>query len=101
MDKQTIDDVLRVARELRPDLYERTERVARIIAPEAFAEGWVIHPPDMAKLHALKLKLMQAVAMSKAQAVLEYLGVNTDTDWYAILTRMADERQDGCLPEEE
>lgn len=87
----TVEAVIRISRDLRPNLWLRTEQVARIIDPAAFADGWVIHPPEAAKLHGLKLQLMRATAMRKAQDVLEYLGVNTSTDWYEVLQRMAEE----------
>lgn len=85
------EDMLRVAREVQPELWERTEQIARIIAPEAFAEGWIIHPPEAAETHRLKLAVMRSNAMRKAQDVLAFLGVNTDTDWHEILTRLAEE----------
>ena len=88
-----IDDALRIARDVQPDLWQRTEQVARIIAPEAFDNGWVVEPPEAAKLHAARLACMRSTAMSKAQDVLKVLGVNTDTDWCEILTRMAKEVQ--------
>jgi len=88
-----VDSVLRVARDLRPDLWKRTEAVARIIAPEAFADDWIIHPAEAAKTHRLKLAVMRSNAMRKAQDVLGYLGVNTDTDWYQLLGRLAEEER--------
>jgi len=90
-----VDDTLRLAREAQPDLWTRTEAVARIIAPEAFEDDWIVHPPEYARLHALRLRVLRAHAMGKAQAVLAYLGVNTETDWYAILTRFAGESSRG------
>jgi len=84
------DQIMRFAREVQPELWERTEAVARIIDPAAFADGWIIHPESAARLHALKLKVLQGNAMRKAQEVLAYLGVNTETDWYEILTRLAE-----------
>ena len=86
-----IDDALRIARDVQPDLWKRTEGVARLIDPAAFATDWVIHPPELAELHALRLKVMQGTAMTKAHDILRYLGVNTDTDWFLILTRLAEE----------
>jgi hypothetical protein len=85
-----VDKMLKIAREQRPDLWARTDAVARIIDPAAFADDWVIDPPEAARLHALKLALLRATARSKAQEVLKYLGVNTEHDWYDILTRMAE-----------
>ena len=86
---ESVEKMLRIAREVQPDLWKRTEAVARIIDPGAFADDWIIHPPEAATLHALRLGLMKANAMSRAQEVLRYLGVNTDYDWYEILTRLA------------
>ena len=63
------------------DMWVRTEDVARIIDPTAFAGDPTIHP-------ALKPKVLQA--MRKAQEVLAYLGVNTEADWYEIVTRLAE-----------
>lgn|SRR3990167_429528 len=93
--KQTINAVLRHARASEPDLWARTEAVARIIAPEAFQEDWVVEPPSAARLHLLRLQVLQGNAMAKAQAVLTYLGVNTDADWYDILHRLADAPRKG------
>ena len=33
---------------------------------------------------------MRSAAMSKAQEILRYLGVNTDTDWLAVLSKMTE-----------
>jgi hypothetical protein len=85
----SVEEMLRLAREQRPDLWRRTEAVARIIDPSAFADDWVIEPPEVARLHRLKLEVMRGNATRKAQEVLQYLGVNTEHDWYDILTRMA------------
>lgn len=87
---KSIEAMMRAARASNPDLWERTEAVARIIAPEAFMDDWVIHPPESARLHALRLKVLQGNAMLKAQDILAYLGVNTDADWYDILKRLAE-----------
>src|SRR3990167_8479150 len=87
----SVDEMLRIAKRTQPDLWRRTEGVARIIAPEAFEDGWTFaEPASAAKLHRLRLKVQQDVAMSKAHDVLTYLGVNTETDWYEILTQLAE-----------
>ena len=88
---ENVVEALRIAKELRPDLYERTEAVACIIDPVAFGQPWECSDPEHQKLADARRKLMQANAMSTAQRVLEYLGVNTSTDWYEILSRMAKE----------
>lgn len=88
MKAESVNEMLRVAREVQPDLWRRTEQVARIIAPEAFDEDWIVEPPESKRLHLLRLHMMQATALSKAQSVLQVLGVNTETDWHEILTRM-------------
>lgn len=85
-----VDDMLRTAREVQPDLWKRTEQVARIIAPEAFMDDWIIEPEECATTFRLKLQLMQATAMRKAHDVLTVLGVNTETEWHEILQRMAE-----------
>ena len=87
----SVDQALRIAKELRPDFYERTEAVAKIIDPPVFAGKWISSDPDHQKLVDTRQRHMQAVALSKAHEVLAYLGVNADTDWYEILTRMAKE----------
>ncbi|MCY3677917.1 MAG: hypothetical protein OXH66_10060 [Gemmatimonadetes bacterium] len=84
-----VAEVLSIARELRPDLYERTEAVARIIDPVAFADPWICSDPKDQKLTELRRDVMRANAFATAQKVLEYLGVNTSTDWLEILTRIA------------
>lgn len=96
--KNTAEDVIRIAREGRPHLWRRTEQVARIIDPGAFMDDWEVSPPDIAALLASKLAYQRAAAMSRAQEVLKYLGVNTDTDWHLILTRMAEESREGKPP---
>ena len=90
--ESTIDTTLRLAREVQPDLWKRTEAVARIIDPSAFASGWIISPASAAKLHAARLAYLRSNAMRRAQDVLEYLGVNTQTDWFTILRRLAQEK---------
>jgi hypothetical protein len=85
-----VDDILRIARDTNPDLWKRTDAIARIIDPAAFADDWIISDPGIAESHKFKLVLMQSVAIGKAQEVLVYLGVNTSTDWFEILTILAD-----------
>jgi len=85
-----VDRMLRIAREQRPDLWARTEAVARIIDPSAFADDWLIDPPEAARLHRLKLEVLRGNAVRRAQEVLQYLGVNTECDWYDILTRLVE-----------
>lgn len=92
MAESVIDKTIRLARKVQPDLWDRTEGVARIIDPSAFADDWIIDPPSAAKLHALRLEVLRGNAMSKAHEILRYLGVNVDTDWYEILDRLAKER---------
>lgn len=84
-----VDVTLRIAREVQPDLWARTEQVARIIDPAAFDDNWLIDPPEASRLHAARLAVMRSTAMSKAHEVLRVLGVNTETDWFEILTRLA------------
>ena len=84
--------IVRHAREVQPELWERTDAIARIIDPAAFAEGWTCHSGDSAKVLNARLKYHQSVALSKAQDVLRYLGVNTEADWYEILQRIAKEQ---------
>lgn len=89
------ETVLRIARELHPEMMERTEAVARIISPEAFAK-WevVVGPPESVKLVKLRYKLQQAAAMEKANRILTLFGVNTEVDWFEILTRLAQDNGD-------
>ncbi len=82
-----INDVLRKARKMHPDLFERTELVARIIDLSAFAEGWVTDDKKSQRLMDLRLKYQQVVAMRKAHDVLTFLGVNTRVDWRKLLER--------------
>jgi hypothetical protein len=91
MSVSDIDEALRIARELRPDLWERTEAVARIIDPAAFAGGWtIVEPASAARLHEARVAYQRSNAMLRAQEILAYLGVNTETDWFTILTRLAE-----------
>jgi hypothetical protein len=90
-----VEDVLRISGELHPDMYARTVAIAKIIAPEAYLEDWIINPPESSLLFKYKLMLMRASAESKAQTILTYLGVNTQVDWYEILDRLAKEGLNG------
>ncbi len=83
-----IEKTLIAARKVQPELWKRTEQVARIIDPAAFVDGWVVRPEDSRKAHEARIGYMRAVAMHKAQEILKVLGVNTDADWYAILTEL-------------
>lgn len=87
-----IDDVIGAARELRPNFWERTEQVARIIDPAAFLDCSTAQPREAAESLRVRLDYLQAVALSKAQAVLQYLGVNTEVDWLAVLQLLASRR---------
>lgn len=87
----SVDQALRIARKLRPNLYERTVEVAKIIDPVAFGTPWTCSDPKQQKLEDTRRSLQQANAMATAQQVLKYLGVNTELDWYTILTEMAKE----------
>lgn len=83
-----VDTVMRHAREVQPDLWDRTEQIARIIDPAAFEEAWIV-PSEHEDLFRSRKNYERAIATSKAQAVLRFMGVNTDADWMEIMTRMA------------
>ncbi len=89
-----IDKMLAVARDVQPDLWQRTEEVAKILDPSAFFDNYQICPPEAERHFRIKQQYMKSVSMSKAQEVLRFLGVNTETDWYAILTRLALQHQE-------
>jgi len=89
MGTSDIERALQIDRTLRPNYYERTEAIAKIIDASAFADDWVIPDRGAAELHALKLGLLRASAMRKAHEVLAYLGVNSECDWMMILTQLA------------
>ena len=89
----SIDAMIKAAKESNPDLWNRTELVARIISPEAFVDA-ICHPEELQKLHLSRQKYMVSIAMSKAHDVLKALGVNTDTDWYDIMRRIAEGASD-------
>jgi hypothetical protein len=90
---EAIDDMIRAAKTVQPDLWKRTEGIARIIDPGAFEEGWtIIEPASAAKLHHARMAVQAATAMRKAHDVLTFLGVNAETDWLAILNRLAEVR---------
>ena len=84
----SIDAMIKAARESQPDLWNRTELVARIISPEAFVDA-VCFPKPLQRLHDSRQKHMTSIAMSTAQQVLRALGVNTEADWHDIIRRMA------------
>lgn len=83
------EQVVRIAKDVQPALWERTEQVARIIDPSAFMDGWECSHDDSKRLLESRLKYKQAIAMQRAQEILHYLGVNTDADWMEILSRIA------------
>lgn len=87
-----IDAVLKIDKSLRPNLYARTEAIARIIDPAAFMADWVCEPASAAKLLRLRLAVQRGNAMAKAHEVLKYLGVNSEPDWFDILDQLAKER---------
>ena len=85
-----MSEMLALARESNPELWTRTEGIARIIDPPAFATDYIILPEENARTFELRQEYMQAIAMGKAHDVLKYLGINTDTDWLYILERIGD-----------
>ena len=87
---QITDEIIEIDRELKPDVYEKIDDVAKIIMPEAFVEDVHIEPASANKRFRIRQEYMQAVARRKANDVLTYLGFSTETDWYEILNRMAD-----------
>ena len=89
----SILEMFALARESNPDLWARTEGVAKIIDPGAFATDYVIWPEENARTFELRQNYMRAVAMGKAQEVLRYLGINTATDWLYILERIGRPKQ--------
>lgn len=54
----------------------------------------MIHPSDTASLFETRHRYMQASAMRKACEALEYLGINTSTDWLHILSRLSEQPAD-------
>ena len=88
----TLDEVIEIDRELKPDIYEKIDGVAEIIMPEAFVKNVHITPVDAARKFHIRQEYMQAVARRKANDVLTYFGFSTETDWYEILNRMAEKR---------
>lgn len=91
--ESTIDAVLRLAKQIQPDLWKRTRAVAKIIDPAAFSTDWIVTPESARRLHRTRQRYMQAAAMVKAQEILRVLGVNTDADWYEIISRLAREKE--------
>ena len=86
----SIDKALQLARERHPDLWERTDMIARIIDPAAFT--WMTTNDSKAQRRLdTKQKYLRARARSKAHDVLHALGVNTDTDWLYILDRITED----------
>ena len=82
-----------IGRHSLPDLWDRTETVARLVCPGAFPSPGtqvVVHPKEIAEMFARKQKLLQAQAVMTAHQVLNYLGVNIDIDQYDLLGHMAE-----------
>ena len=99
-----IERALDAARETHPDLWDRTEAIARIIDPSAFLDGWrlsALRTPANIKSFETRLAYMRTIAMSKAQEVLYFLGVNTTADWETIMTRILDKDLKGALDDQE
>lgn len=84
-----VDTEIQLAREKRPDLWKRTEQVARIIDPGAFEDGeTLVTPASARKLYRTRLAYQQAIALQRAHEVLTFLGVNTATEWMDILMQL-------------
>ena len=97
-DTPNVEEMLDIARAQHPDLWERVDGVARIIDPAAFADGHVVHPDDTRSLFETRRRYMQAAATHKACEVLEYLGINTSTDWLHILSVLAERADEEDRP---
>lgn len=87
-----VDAMLRLAKAQNPDLWARTDSVARIIDPAAFVDDYVFSDDEARALTESRIEYQRAVAMHKAQEILKFLGVNTDPDWFNLLTKLAKEK---------
>ena len=89
-DDSKIDQMLQAAKKAQPNLWRRTEQVARVLDPAAWSDDWVLHGDEQASLYSARQKYLRAASITKAQEVLKVLGVNTDTDWMDILRIMGE-----------
>jgi len=83
-----IEDLLARAKARYPDLWQRTEAIARIIDPGAFAEGAILTDEEGHDLFEARRRYMQAVAFNRAHEVLAYLGLNEPVDWLQLLSEL-------------
>lgn len=88
----TVDEMIRIARELDPPTWEKVDALARIIDPGAFtdavrADGTLLSEGD--DLTALRLRSLRANAEGKAWQILQHLGiVPREFDWLPVFARL-------------
>ena len=82
-----IDEVVRKARELDPELWAKVDAIARIIDPSAFSEwydGITPVEPDA------RVRYMRSVAENKAWRILQLLGIAPESyDWPRLFDALA------------
>ena len=83
-----IEKIMTQYKEKYPELWERTELIARIIHPDAWSK-WNCAGEYHQKLSDARLKYMRSAARVKAQEILCAMGINTDVDWVYLLTEQA------------
>lgn len=84
------EEAVQAHRELHPELWEKIDRIARIIDPGAFGEAFDGTGPDAQRIpDTLRLRYMRSRARHQAWQILEYLGhVPQETDWVEIFRQM-------------
>lgn len=87
-----IDRIIEIDKSLRPNYWAHSENIARIIAPEAFIDDYVIEPPEARATVEARLQLLQYAAIRKAHDIMVYFGIDCDADWTAIFTQLAAEK---------
>lgn len=89
MPETTIERLVAADRRLHPEVWERIDRIAEIIAPEAFpGEAWDGTGPDARRItwdDNPRVQYAQSVARNRAMEILRYLGLTPGpTDWPAL-----------------
>jgi hypothetical protein len=87
------EQMLRIVRDLQPDYYKQVDAVARLVDPSAFVDDWQIHDPDSRRYFETRLEAYQAAARTKADRILEHLGLKPATPWREIFHRMREESE--------
>lgn len=91
-----MEQAVRIARALEPELWSKVDHVAEMIDPAAFAEwSWLSSVPGKQESLLTQAKYKQSAARHRAFEIMQYLGIAPKTtNWTAIFERMVIEDTD-------